>query len=65
MVRAYKDATWHEAGNIHRIHEGKRRDAKSRKTQESDTIRMVRVAAGIEEADLGVGPSECSIREEE
>jgi hypothetical protein len=65
VVRAHKDATWHETGNIHRIHEGKRRDAEGRKTQETDTIGVVRVAAGIEEADLGVGPSECSQQEEE
>lgn len=32
VVRAYKDATWHVTGNIHRIHRGKRRDAEGRET---------------------------------
>jgi hypothetical protein len=48
-----------------RRNKGKGRNAEGRKTQETDTIRMVRVATSIEEADLGVGPSKCSIREEE
>ena len=65
MVCADEDATWHETRHIHRIHKGKGRNAEGRKTQETDTIRMVRVATSIEEADLGVGPSKCSIREEE
>ena len=66
VVRAYEHMTWREGcgdqirGDV--VSEG--RNKSSREAEETDTVRMVRMASSIKEADLGARAGQGAVREE-